>query len=117
MIDGYAKDPYIIDNHLRPQVDFLSDGVEVFRIEDGIDKPLVRAASVLGITLQDTNPHSNRRKKKTQVEWTAITRDRTLEFFADDFARFDYDPQQNFEGITIGTPDVASMIWPQPSKF
>jgi hypothetical protein len=116
VIDGYAKDPYIIDNHLRPQVDFLSDGVEAFRIEDGIDKPLTRAAEVLGITLKDANPHSNRRKKNKPVDWVPITRDRVLDFYAADFARFDYDPLQDFDSVRIGSPDLAGLIWPQSAR-
>lgn len=33
----YASDPFILDNHLRPQTEFLLPGTEVYRIEDGID--------------------------------------------------------------------------------
>lgn len=33
----YANDPYALDNHLRPQVEFLCDGIKIFRFEDGLD--------------------------------------------------------------------------------
>lgn len=36
----YADDPYARDNHLRPQVEFLCDGIKIFRFEDGLDNVL-----------------------------------------------------------------------------
>ncbi len=37
----YLDDPYVLDNHLRPQVEFLLPGCEVFRQEDGFGEALV----------------------------------------------------------------------------
>ncbi len=37
----YAEDPYIFENHLRPQVEFIIPGCDVFRQEDGIGAGLV----------------------------------------------------------------------------
>lgn len=34
---AYASDPYIYDNHLRPQVDFHIPGAFAYRLEDGLD--------------------------------------------------------------------------------
>jgi hypothetical protein len=36
--DSYRSNHYILDNHLRPMVDYLVPNVEVFRIEDGLGK-------------------------------------------------------------------------------
>lgn len=35
--EAYEKNPYALDNHLRPQVEYLRRGVKVFRFEDGLD--------------------------------------------------------------------------------
>jgi len=115
VLDGYEKNPYILDNHLRPQVDFIADGIEVFHIEDGIDKPLAQVTDLLGLTLADMNPHSNRRKKKKGVTWTAATRDRMLAFYAADFTRFGYDPHEDIDLVQIGPSDVLNLIWRKPS--
>lgn len=41
MLESARREPRIYQNHLRPQVDFVPDGAEVFRLEDGFD-PLIR---------------------------------------------------------------------------
>ena len=99
-----TRNQYAMDNHIRPQVDFLTEGVEVFRIEDGIDKPLTKAAEVLGMTLSETDTHTNRRKRKKKVQWTAATRARMLDFYAADFERFGYDPTQEFKDVELTAP-------------
>ena len=33
----FAKNPYMLDNHIRPQAQFLSPGMKLFRLEDGLD--------------------------------------------------------------------------------
>lgn len=34
---GYQANPYLYDNHLRPQYEFIAPGVAVFRFEEGLD--------------------------------------------------------------------------------
>jgi hypothetical protein len=41
----YADDPYIVDNHIRPQADFWVPGCDVFRLEDGLDAAWVEKLS------------------------------------------------------------------------
>lgn len=36
-----ARDPYVYDNHMRPQVDYAPKGTVFFKLEDGLD-PLIR---------------------------------------------------------------------------
>ena len=98
------RTPYMMDNHIRPQVDFLTEGVEVFRIEDGIDKPLLRAAAALDLELAETDTHTNRRKRRKTVQWTAATRARAMEFYAADFERFGYDPEAAFKDVELIAP-------------
>lgn len=36
-LDAYAADPWIYDNHLRPQRDFVRDDDQLFALEDGLN--------------------------------------------------------------------------------
>lgn len=38
----FDLNPMCFDNHVRPQVDFLADGFEIYRMEDGLDKAWAR---------------------------------------------------------------------------
>lgn len=33
----YADNPYFLDNHIRPQAEFVCDGMKLFRFEDGLE--------------------------------------------------------------------------------
>ena len=37
----YAENPYFLDNHIRPQAEFVSDGMKLFRLENGLE-PVTR---------------------------------------------------------------------------
>ncbi len=41
-IAAYAQNPYVLDNHMRPQHEFIGKKIKVFRFEDGIDVILGR---------------------------------------------------------------------------
>lgn len=41
-LDDYPRNPFLIDNHIRPQVEFWIPGCEVFRQEDGFGADWVR---------------------------------------------------------------------------
>ncbi|MEJ1160336.1 sulfotransferase family 2 domain-containing protein [Prosthecomicrobium sp. N25] len=43
------EEPYVKDNHLRPQVNFVEPGTEVFRYEDGLAPVISRISEVLGL--------------------------------------------------------------------
>ena len=103
-MDECPKNPYIMDNHFRPQVDFIRPGVEVFRLEDGLDIPLAAAAAQLGLTLGVRASHVNKSKTKTPVYWTAETRARAAAFYREDFDRFGYDPDRDIAELLIKTP-------------
>ncbi|MBU2983550.1 sulfotransferase family protein [Lentibacter algarum] len=33
----YEDNPYFLDNHIRPQAEFVGDGMKLFRLEDGLE--------------------------------------------------------------------------------
>lgn len=88
-----ARDPYLFDNHLRPQHEFLSLGAEVFRIEDGLEPVRRRLDAVLGLT-GELGP-----RLKTSAAsggggevLSESSRQLVSRFYARDFAEFGYDP-------------------------
>ena len=54
-LETAAKNPHHLDNHLRPQVDFLLDDIDVFRFEDGLWGPVRSAFSELQIGVTSEN--------------------------------------------------------------
>lgn len=82
--------PYLDDNHLRPQEEFLCLDTDVFRLEDGLDKVFRRLGEVTGADYAE-NPEA---RKVTDVAPPAVsTADRNLimKFYGNDFRRFGYD--------------------------
>lgn len=95
------RDPYYLDNHPRPMCDFIPEGAEIFRMEDGL-APLVDWLDAQAGT-QDgareiplSNSYAQRlAKDMTQPgpppEITAEIKDRIATLYAKDFERFGYD--------------------------
>ncbi|MFZ3583818.1 sulfotransferase family 2 domain-containing protein [Loktanella sp. DJP18] len=88
-IAAYAKDPYVLDNHIRPQHEFIGKKIKVFRFEEGMDVILGKMSRVTGLTL---NPKTHVRKPETRTHmtWSPETRALALRFYEMDFVRLDY---------------------------
>ena len=85
----YEKNNYCLDNHLRPQVDFVSNAVEVFKIEDGIDKGLEQVLSKKDVDLSRLTNAMN--SNKNIIELSDEVEKKIKEFYAEDFAKFNYE--------------------------
>ena len=97
----YEKDPFFLDNHIRPQSHFVGPKINrVYKYEDGIHEIL---ASVLrrvgfrtdGQTIAHRVPHKNRRQSHTDQPYTDqhfgwdISAAREFEiFYKNDFENF-----------------------------
>jgi hypothetical protein len=88
----YRNNPFSYDNHLRPQVEFLLDGMRVFRLEeDGISKAIRFAAGELGLAdLPDT---SDIRRNRVELDYllTDEVRDICYGLYEKDFDYFSYE--------------------------
>jgi hypothetical protein len=89
-----ASNPFVLDNHLRPQWEFTGSSVEVFRLEEGMDRILARVADRLGVR----EPEQIGKEVSTEdfpepVVWDRIDALRVQEFYARDFTEFGYDPE------------------------
>jgi hypothetical protein len=101
----YRRDCYLLDNHIRPQADFLSEGVEVFKLEDGLQRVLERLGVVLGISLGTELPRlkaSGPIDLKVSDECAA----QISSFYEIDFRKFGYDDDPQYllrkEGTVSG---------------
>lgn len=67
-----AKNPYHLDNHLRPQHEFLVPGAQVFRLEDGLDSAVATLNRDHGFDLPTDLPHALDSKKRAGVPSSAV---------------------------------------------
>jgi Sulfotransferase family len=77
------------DNHIRPQSSFFSEGVEVFKVEDGLDKVLAAACNALGIEPPAT-PRHDRKGSEGLIEAKSSTLTQLAAFYSKDFSHFGY---------------------------
>ena len=93
MLERYAADPFVRDNHIRPQSQFLLPGAQVHRYEAGLQAALDDVATRLGGTaprLRPRTPVEGRRSADVPVDGEL---ERLLvDFYADDFALLGYTP-------------------------
>lgn len=83
-IDAYGRDPYVNDNHLRPQAEFVGPSCRLFRFEDGLDAVLDWVDAVTA-----TPPGDRGQRLKAsggRVPVSDGTRGLVREFYRDDYA-------------------------------
>lgn len=95
MLAKYADNPYLFDNHVRPQHEFELPGCEVYRLEDGLEAMADDLRERFGLRLQTEVPHAMDRVRRTGISSTAVevsprTEERLRDFYAGDFERFGY---------------------------
>lgn len=89
-LETAGTDPYHLDNHIRPQSEFISTGMKLFKLEDGLEKPVAAALRKLKIK----GPGVPLRAENRSGDGRVSASDRTLaviaSFYAADFERFGY---------------------------
>lgn len=89
-ISDFEADPYVLDNHIRPQTAFVSGEMTVFRFEDGLESVVEHASTLLGLPAPRIAHH--KRSAKSDMTVSRSTVELIREFYAEDFRRFDYAP-------------------------
>lgn len=85
-----------MDNHLRPQWQFVSDRLRIFRFEDGMDNILAQLSADLGIAPPALVPHELATADDAYAfPWDRADILRMRDFYALDFETFDYDVEPN----------------------
>ncbi len=87
-----ALDPRIYGNHIRPQVDFLSEGMEVFRLEDGLDRIIDWLDARLGEGAPGISMGHIQKSAKVSVEPKREDVALVARYYAADYDRFGYSP-------------------------
>ncbi len=88
-----VDDPYLLDNHVRPQHEFITPGMVVYRYEDGLDTAVasLRRDHGIGLTadLAAVNtPGSGLRSRDVPI--TPRLHEAVVETYAADYERFGY---------------------------
>lgn len=91
----YMSDPYVHDNHLRPQAEFYIPGCIVYHLEDGMENIVDDLNSKFDLNLGTEIPRSMDRKQTSghsseEILVPASVERRVKEFYHDDFVKFGY---------------------------
>ncbi|MCB2134407.1 MAG: sulfotransferase family 2 domain-containing protein [Rhodobacteraceae bacterium] len=114
-------EPFLYDNHLRPQSDIVPENAAIFRLEDGLT-PIV--AHLDGLAGDTDGPRTiapeNVRKKAMAPDAERLTPSpdtlaRIADYYAADFARFGYSPTDRLPSQKAPAP--RGFIGRLASKF
>ena len=84
-------EPTIFDNHLRPQVDFITPSTEVFFFEHGLDQLIPRLNEITGSSYSETGIGWKQKSRETSNLKVTSSDARVIQnFYADDYQRFGY---------------------------
>ncbi len=88
-------DPYVLDNHLRPQHEFVLPGSQVYRLEDGLEGAVAELNERFELGLNVRIPTALSSVRRAGVSSSALeVSDRLLatlrDVYAEDFTRFGY---------------------------
>jgi hypothetical protein len=86
------ESPYLYDNHMRRQSEFVSPSVEIFRLEDGIEKPIKAAIDALGIEPPAVEIHHAKKSTPEPLVLKGPAREAVVAYYAADFEAFGYSP-------------------------
>jgi hypothetical protein len=95
VVERYQTDPSILDNHVRPQSEFLLPGAEVYRLENGLPAVVDELNRRFDLALTTELPHrqsSVRRmgRPSSTVPISPKLQDQLNTFYAEDFRQFGY---------------------------
>lgn len=94
MLKRYENDPYVLDNHLRPQHEFRVPGTTVYRLEDGMES-IVADLRSRGLDLGEEIPHrlnstQRRGRNSSEVRFSDRMVSRVQDFYGKDYEEFGY---------------------------
>lgn len=111
VLSRYARDPFVCDNHIRPQVEFLTADARRFRFEKGLDQVAARLAFSADIDTPPAVLHTN----KSTAGPVAASREtvrRIVEFYDRDYQelQYPYPADAALEGPAL-TPLKPPSFW------
>ncbi|WP_277209743.1 sulfotransferase family 2 domain-containing protein [Isoptericola croceus] len=93
--ERFERNPFVHDNHIRPQVEFLVRKAQVYRLEDGLDAAMedLNARFDLGVPTEIAKVRTSEKTRgisSADVEVSETLDARLERFYAEDFRRFGY---------------------------
>ncbi|MDN4478201.1 sulfotransferase family 2 domain-containing protein [Demequina sp. SYSU T00039] len=95
-IEGAHANPYIFDNHMRPQHEFIVRASRVYRLEDGVEAGLADLAGLTGLELPTEIPQAHAGSdvggvRSSDIEVNDSARKLVADYFAEDYRMFGYE--------------------------
>lgn len=92
-IDVARNNPWHMDNHIRPQWQFASKHLQVFKFETGLDTIWDTVSRDVGIDSfqAPARPHLDTGGFDGKIEWDIKEVNLVREFYRQDFEQFDFD--------------------------
>ena len=88
--DSYSVDRFVFDNHIRPQHYFLGTGVQVFRLEDGIENCIESLIEEGVLSISTRIPERAMSGSGDAVVPNSQIAMRIREFYAEDYIQLGY---------------------------
>jgi len=88
-INSVRKNPFLLDNHFRPQTDFIDSEVTIFRLEDGLDIVVDEVSKLLGIQ-KISEPERKNVSEKRLLEWSLDALNCINDYYHYDFEELGY---------------------------
>ncbi|MEP4704568.1 MAG: sulfotransferase family 2 domain-containing protein, partial [Hyphomicrobiales bacterium] len=89
-IKQYPKTPSMLDNHIRPQEQFLWRDCDVIRLEEGLSKVAQLVFHINGDKLDFSTKPKMKSKLQTNLNLSPEAEKNVRRFYKSDFLRFDY---------------------------
>jgi hypothetical protein len=91
LLEKFTHDPFVRDNHIRPQSEFVLEGTRVHRYEDGLQAAVDDVYRSLGLPGTASVPRPPRPPvSSAEVPLSTGLAERLREFYREDFERFGY---------------------------
>lgn len=98
--ESYRKNRYVLDNHIRPQTEFILPGTKIFKFEVGIDNILLSLSSYFNVDFTDVSEHGMKGKKFDFLIHPETLTD-IYNFYDEDFNNLNYEKIHSKEPISV----------------
>lgn len=85
ILRAYRRNPYLKDNHIRPQAEYVEPGQTLFAFEHGLD-PVFRWIDAVTQTPAADGTFHEKRGSRIELSCSAETEDLIRDFYRDDYA-------------------------------
>jgi hypothetical protein len=88
-LNNAVVDPFYQENHFCPQSEFVGDGLDIYRLEDGLSGLQDKLHSVVGTQCENISEYPVENYHK-HIIWTNDSLSAVNRFYIHDFSRFGY---------------------------